>query len=423
MIIATRDGHDRSVRAAEFGSSAVPAPAVSQGIRAFSGNLVNSDEVLGLPVAAAAIRLIAETIASLPIAVYRGEGASKQLVPKAWQYELLNTFGNENQSPFEVVCDLAAGPEAFGNGYAQKIKDRSGEVVELNPLDPDQVRVRKNAATQEKEFVIWQDGRPKVYTPAEILHVRGWTPRGGLVGFSPVKYHRHYFGNALALVEYLGRFLANDSSAPFALAVPGKLTTTQARQILEIWEDTHGGLQNTGRPAILSDGATVEHVGMSMVDAAYIELVKLSIQDASMLYGIPASILGAAVERGSAMTAEQESIRLMRFGLFRRLKRIELALRTDPDLFPPDRPEYPKFITSELTRADTVSQANADHLLVQDGTLLRDEVRADRGLGPLPGGVGQIPLVTPVGAGANPDPLPQPPVDPDDNSDDGGEAT
>lgn len=427
MLLATRDGRDMEVRAIEFGSSAVPAPAMSSGMRAYSGVRVNSDEILGLPVATAAIRLVAETIASLPINVYRGTGADKELATDSWQYELLTSFANIDQSPFELICDLAAGPEAFGNGYAKKIKSRTGRITELIPIDPDTVRVCRNKTTGDKQFEVWEPDKSGSWSQAthtygmdEIFHLRGWTPRGGLEGFSPVKYHRHFFGNALALVEYLGRFLANDASVPFALGVPGTLTGTQARQILEIWEDTHGGLSNTGKPAILSNGATIEHIGMNMVDAAYIEMAKLTVQEAAMLYRVPASILGVAVERGTAMTAEQESMRLLRFGLFPRLKRFELALRTDPDLFPPDRPEYPEFDTTELLRADALSQAQAIQFLTQSGVLLKDEARAEIGLGPLPGGVGKIPLVTPVGAGANPDPLPAPPgpgADPEDRVD------
>lgn len=422
MRLATRNGRDTEVRVAEFGSSAIPSPAMAGGQRAYSGSLVTTDEMFGLAVASACIRLIAELIASLPLTIYRGEGAAKEPVPNAWQATLLNQYGNQDQSPFELITDLAAGPEGYGNGYAQKIKDRAGRVVELIPMDPDKVRVARNRNTGAKEFHVWDtdNGQQKVMTPSQVFHLRGWTPKGGLAGFSPVGYHRHEFGNALALVQYLGKIFANDASVPFALAVPGTLTKTQAKEVLEIWMDTHGGLSNKGKPAILSGGSTIEHVGMNLVDAAYLQVADLSDKHICALYGVPASILGLTVERGSAMTAEQESARLLRFCIMRRLVRFESALRTDPDLFPPNRPEYPQFDTTELLRADALGQAQAILFLRQGGILVADEGRAILGYGPLPDGQGQIPQLVPVGGGENPAPHNTPPgskPDPADQAD------
>src|SRR5579859_169750 len=101
MQLATLDGRDTEYRVAEFGSSAIPSPATASGVRAYSGVLVNSDEMLGLSVASACIKIIAGLTASLPLTIYRGQGATREPVTKAWQYKLLNDFGNLDQSPYE----------------------------------------------------------------------------------------------------------------------------------------------------------------------------------------------------------------------------------------------------------------------------------------------------------------------------------
>lgn len=381
------------------------------GVRAASGELVNAENVFGIPAAVAAIRLVSEAIASLPIGIYRGKGADKELIEDAWQNDLLNHFGNYNQSPYELMVDIAGGVEGYGNAYLQKIKSRkSGKITELIPVDPNTVRVTLNDAG-EKEFLVWVAGERKTYSTSQILQIRGYTPKGGLEGFSPIQVHRNALGNALAIQRYAGSLFANGAAAPFAIAVPGTLARRQAQEVLEIWNDSHQGLSNIGRPAILSNGATIEHIGMSLVDAEYIAFAKFTIQEIARIYRVPGSLIGAEAERGTAMTAEQEGIRFLQFSLLPRIRRIEQALHTDPDLFPPGGPEYPLFKTAELLRADALSQAQALQFLVQSGTLLRDEARADLGYGPLPGGVGQIPVVTPVGAGANPDPIPGPPKD------------
>jgi HK97 family phage portal protein len=412
VIVATPDGLDRQVElgVAEFGTSAIPAPSSAGGTRAYSGAFVTAENAFGLPAAMAAIRLVVELIASLPIVVYRGDAGARQLATDSWQYTLLNQFGNLDQSPFDLISDIASGPEGYGNSLVRKLRDSKGRIGELLPIPPQNLRrIRIDKNTRQKVFDVYEDGKLVTYDQSQVLHVRGFNPQGGLTGYSPIAWHRHALGTALALQEFGGRFFANNAQPPFAIAVPGSLNQKAAQEMLTIFTDSHSGLQNVNRPALLSNGAKIEKIGISMLDAQYVEMMKFSVEEIARIWRVPADLLAAYVQRGTAMTVEQESLRLLQFSLFPRIRRIESALHTDPDLFPPDRPEYPKFLIEELLRADTAVQAAADASDVQTGIMLRDEVRARRGLPPLPGDAGKIPQITPVGGAPNPSPLPKPP--------------
>jgi hypothetical protein len=84
-----------------------------------------------------------------------------------------------------------------------------------------------------------------------------------------------------------------------------------------------------------------------------------------------------------------------------RLLRLEDAFNADPWLFGAGSRD--RLVLDPMpVRGDLRTEAATDVALVQVGIELVDETRARRGLDPLPGGVGQIPQITPVGGAPNP---------------------
>jgi HK97 family phage portal protein len=404
MIVRSVRGN-REFRSGEFGSSAIPPPG--SGYTSFSGIPVTSDRTFGLPAVMAAIRLIAEVTAAMDICVYRGVGGDKKTAEDSWQDKLMDQ-PNVEQSQFDWLSDVSAGVEGYGNSFVEKIKFRN-EVVELIPRDPDYVRVRREG--NRKVFDVSVDGRTRTnLTPSTILHFRGFAVTGYLSGFSPITMYRQALGTALALQEFQGRYFANDATPSGAIVMPGSTTKTRALEILDLWKASHGGVSNAGNPAILSGGSTYEKIGVSLVDAQFVEAQRFSLEQVADMFRVPSDLIGGPVERGVAATAEQVGLRFLVFYLLPRLRRIELALDADLDLFA-NTDVYPKFTTDDLLRADALTKAQVQHYQIQDGTLLVDEARAEDGKGPLPPipadpslTPGMVPQITPVGGAPN-DPL------------------
>lgn len=392
MIIRTRHAGAREVRSAEWGSSAIPSPG--QGLRAYSGRAVTMRAAMGLPAVSAAIRLVAETIGALPIIVRDGN----RRAVNAPQYLLLHDRPNElPQSPFEFVCQIASSIEASGNAFIHKVKGADGRVSELYVLDPDAVRVRRDAESGEKLFdVLVNEERLMGLTSSDIIHIPGFAPAGSLIGLSPIAMHRHALGNNLALQEFLGRYWANDASPGLVIKVPGTVGAQQAQQILATWASNHGGLSQSHKPAVLAGGAELEKIPISMKDAAYVEQTRLGIEDVANIFRIPKHMLGAGEPVGS--TAEQESIRFLLYSLLPRIRRIEQGLAADDDLFGGTNLK-PEILVDGLLRADAETRYNNALKARQGGILTANELRALEGYPPLPGG--DELQMTPVGGAPN----------------------
>ena len=387
-------------------SNRIPSWAETSGGYGYSAVPVTRDSALGLPAVGRAISLVAETAASLPLLVYQGRGATKRLRDDTWQYRLLHDMpGMGDFSPFDFFSDLFACVEASGNAFVFKVK-AGGEVVALIVIDPRRVEVYRDGG--EKRFRVWDDeGRQQDYSAATILHVRGFTVDGSDVGLSPITVHRQRIGFASAQEQYLARYYGQGIGKRVGIEVPGLPTEDQVKQMVDSFMATKSGVTNSHIPAIAMNGAKFTDIGVTLEDAQYVESEKLNLLQAAHIFRLPPKFL-----TGDGDLTEWDFISLHQVSLAPRLRRMALSFHADPDLFP-DRTLYPEHDVRELARTDAKTKAEVEHMQIQDGTLLKDEARAERGQPPLPPipddptqQPGMVPLMTPTGAGANPEPVP-----------------
>jgi HK97 family phage portal protein len=402
-----RDVEERDL----FASSAyIPTWSEISGGATAAGVPVTLNNAIGLPAVGSAIRLLCETIGNLPLNVYRGRGADKRLADNAWQYRLLAEMpGLGDFTPFDLLSDIVACLETAGNAYVQKVK-AAGEVIALIVIDPSRVRIDREDG--EKVFRIRnQEGREDTYTAGTILHIRGFTVNGADAGISPIAMHRPDLGTILAQHEFAGRFYGQGTHVGTVVNLPADavISDEQAERLSQSLQTQKSGVSNAHKPIIMQKGATLERLNLSMADAQFVESEHLNLLQVAHIFRIPPSFLVPQQRSGNQMF-EQDNLRFYTLGLAPRLRRIELAFFADADLFP-QRIIYPEFDVRKLLRTDAKTQAEVDHFAIQDGTALPDEVRADRGLPPLPPlpadptlEPGKVPQVTPVGGAPNPAP-------------------
>jgi HK97 family phage portal protein len=386
-------------RALDFGrEDLIPLPGANYAT--WTGTYLRDDQAAGLPAVGAAVRLISESIASLPCLVYEGNGPDRRKATGSPQWDLLHERPSMDCTPFDLFSDISACIETRGNAFLQKVRDARGRVVELIVIDPDAVRVYRSAETREKTFDI-KAGQSEYQglTSTDILHVRGMTLRGGIRGISPIELHRNSIAMSYAVQEYVGRYFQNDAAPGLVIKIPGSLSNQQARQILEVFSANHSGLSNSHKPGILAGGADLEQVRVNLSDTTAIEAQRFGVFEVARMFNVPPTLLGA-FESTFRATAD-EAAAFLKFCLGPRLRRIESALRADPDLFG-GTDLYPEFKVDALLRSDTAERFNAYVAARQAGWLSANEIRELENYPAVPDGdnVQQ----TPVGGAPNPTP-------------------
>lgn len=428
MILAARGGN------LEVRSTAAQVIQERAGRYAAGQVVVNADTVAGLPAVDAALTGASQALACLNLAVWRGRRTERTQVTTTWQARLFaGARPNPDQTWFEFWETLERSMTARRNAYLWRTA-ADGRVAAVWALHPDQVGVSWSHARRTLVYDVtvgsgWLDPtgdappaglRTVTVDGGTVLHVKGPGGGGRATAPTPIELFRANLGAAIAQNRWQEGFYTRGVGGGLVLSFPMELQVQQARDAKELWEQSAGGVDQAHGTRVVSGGATVNQVGLSQNDAQFVETVQLAVDDAARIFNWPASLIGGGAgigQRGGPISPEHELTRMVRYSLLPRMMRWESALNGDPLLFGDGARDYPEFDREGLIRADVATQTAADAQNVQAGILLVDEVRAERGLPPLPDGLGQIPQITPVGGAPNPNAPAGPAMRPDPEPD------
>lgn len=353
--------------------------------RVAAGVTVNETSVLALSAAWACVNLLAGTIASLPLMVYRQAGGERTVAKDHPLYRVLHDSPNYDQTAMDFWEGGVAALELRGDLIARV--ERSGDrVVALHPVSGATVR---REASGSLRYLWTESGRAWDEPQERMLHVRGFggSPLGGM---STLAHGRQVFGLSRAVNETAATTFANGVRPSLILATPGDKTLTKdQRDGLEgALQEKHQGAMNSGRPMLVEGGITPHQVSFSPEDAQMLESRAFSVEEVCRLFGVPPHMVGHTEKSTSWGTGlEQQTLAFQKFTLRKRLKRIEQALEKQL-LTPADRVAGVsiEFNLEGLLRGDSAGRATFYKDMTAMGAMTINEVRALENLPPVAGG-------------------------------------
>lgn len=346
----------------------------------------NSNAV-GLSATWACVNLLAGTIASLPLMVYRTNSAGVRSVARDHPlYYVLHDSPNYDQSAVDFWEFMCAAIELQGNAYAEIEKRGDGSVYSLTPIRPDCVRVRR-LDNGDLEYTWSEEGRARKVTQERILHIRGFggNPLGGV---STLAACRQVFTGALDAERAANGMFANGARPSGVLSTEKTMTGPQRKEAEGLLVEKFVGALNAGRPMLLDNGLKWEQLTLSPEDAQMLESRRFSVEEICRVFGTPPHMIGHTEKSSSWGTGlEQQTLGFQKFTLRRRLKRIEQAaakqLLTTADRIAGITIE---FNLEGLLRGDSAARSNFYKSALGDGWMTINEVRALENLPPVPGG-------------------------------------
>lgn len=344
------------------------------GAKTSSGVTVGSEQALRLSAVWACIRLLSDTISTLPIEAYR-EGSKEPIRPKPQILTRPAAYTDFTDWCYQCVSCVLLQGNVFGQIVEREGAGFRPSQVEL--LAPGRATVQLNP-----DRLTWQyriDGRE--VAREEVFHFRGYSFPGNPNGLSPVAYAAESIGVGLASQQYAGSFFGQPNDPGGYLATDFRLDPVEAERMLRAWVGAHAGQR---RIAIFEAGLKFVPLYLPDDQAQFLNSRKFSVQEVARIYAIPPELIGA--ESGTSQTYANVSERTLgfyRFAVNPWLVRLETALS---NLLP--RGTYAKFDTSALLRSDTKTRFEAYRIALGDDKHPRwmdpGEVRAFEDLPPLP---------------------------------------
>ncbi len=355
-------------------------------IPTWSGKAVTVDTALQLDTVWACVRLIAETIATLPLQLYDGAGDTVAKVARTHPlYRILHDRPNADMTAVDFWTCIVGALLLWGNGFAQVVRRGDGTVIALNPLRPDRMTVRRDRESGQLVYTYSWQGTVLTLEEDEIFHVKGFS-LDGMLGLSPIAVGRQVLATALAADETAGKTFANGLLSQSYIKSPDWLDDTQRARAKVILEDYTSSV-NANKTPLLEGGWTVESIGMNPEVMQLLQTRGWSVETICRLFGVPPPMIGHMQKSTAWGTGlEQMMLWFLQFCLRAHLVRIEQAISQRLLSVADQQRYYAEHTVEGLLRADSAARAALQSSEAQNGVRTRNEIRASINLPPLPGG-------------------------------------
>lgn len=356
-------------------TSDVPGMAALLGLDApgTGGPPVNSRSMMQVAAVWACVRLIAETIATLPLGIYerQGQGRGKRYAPEHGLHGVLHDTPNPEATAAVFWESMVAAMLTRGAGRAEKLM-LGTRLVGLVFLAPDRLSPHRKQGSKVVEWRYTDEtGAQRIIPAARVWTIPGFS-LDGVNGVSVVHYGASVFGQAAAADRAAGRAFGNGALQNLYYTFKEFLKKNQRDEFRENVQ----GLLEKGQTPLLEGGIEAKTLGLNPKDVQLLESRGWSVEEICRWFRVPPWMVGHTEKSTSwGSGIEQQMIGFLVFTLGPWLRRIEQAIAKDL-LGPGERTRYyAKFQVEGLLRADSAARAAFYTAMVNNGILTRDEVR------------------------------------------------
>ena len=345
-----------------------------------SGKAVNARTAIQMSTVYACVRVIAETIASLPLHVYEGSDVGSNKATKHPLYRLIHDEPNPEMTSFVWRETMLTHLLLWGNSYSQIIRNGRGQVVGLYPLLPDYMEVDRDSRGKLTYKYTNSEGLSSWLRPEDVLHIPG-LGFDGIIGYSPVAMEKNAIGLGISAEEYGSKFFSNGARPSGILTHPN--TVKDPAALRASWNAAYGGASNASRVAVLEEGMTFAPLSMPNNEAQFLETRRFQVEEICRIYRVPPHMVGD-LSRATFSNIEHSSIDFAVHTIRPWLVRIEQAMNRA--LFP-DREKgrfYVQFNLDGLMRGDYKSRMEGYAIARQNGWMSANDIRELENQNPIP---------------------------------------
>ena len=343
-------------------------------------DVFDSDKALTLTSVWNAIRLLSESVSSLPITVYRKENNGDKVEDVNNRiYNLIKFKPNNFQNKITFFEYVMYSVLTDGNSYVQIVRDNSANPVQLIPLNPDYV----NIFIKDNELFYQMDGG-SVLDSADVLHIKLITD-DGIEGLSPIDQCAKAINWNLSIEEFGSTFFKNGAKPSSVLSTDRALSETAIERLKNSFNSSYAKLKSSNSTIILEEGLTFKPISISPEQAQFLASRQFGIEEIARIFNIPPHML-KDLSKSSFNNIEMQSQEYVTYTLMPYLTRIEQEMTLK--LFRTNElgKTFVEFNVNGLLRGDVKTRNEAYKTAIQNGYMSINEVRQKENLNSIEGG-------------------------------------
>jgi HK97 family phage portal protein len=339
------------------------------------------DGALQLSAAWRCADLMAKTIATLPLFVYRNLKGRRDLARDEDLWRLLHEAPNSRMTPAEFWVALLLNRELRGNGYARIQRDARGNPVALWPMAADQVEVY--VGDDGSLTYLYKVADQMVAFPeGDVLHLKGLG--NGVTGLSRISYMAGTITEAVRAQSQATRFFENGNKPSGVLTIDRVLNKEQREALRRNFGEVSEG--NSARLFVLEADMKWQQVSITPADAELLSTRQFTVEEICRWFGVPPVLAfhNNVTTWGSGL--EQILEGWYKLDIRPMLVSIEQAI-TKRVLTPEQRARFTvEFAFEGLLRSNLKDRMGIYAQAVQNGIYSRNECRQLENMPPVEGG-------------------------------------
>ena len=346
---------------------------------------VNNETALTVSGVYAAIRNISEDVAKLPLKIYRKQGASKFDESNHPVYKLLQYKPNPEMSAMSFRETLNAHAMGWGNGYAFIQRDVFGNPVELWPLRPDRITIKRTDSGDLYYNVLDDNGHTNSIWPQNMLHVNGFGS-DGVRGYNLIQFMSECVASGIAMDKFSSAFFGNGLNSQGHLTHPGNLSDEAQGRLKKQMGDEFSSAGQSHKMMVFEEGMAYVKNTIDPKASQMIESRAFSVNEFCRWLRIPPHKV-AELSHATFSNIEQQNIDYVTDGLTGWFKRWEQELWIKL-LNPAEQKQgfYFEHNAEGLLRGDVATRYTAYSTAWDRGILSINEIRSKENLNPIDGG-------------------------------------
>tara|TARA_R100001594_G_scaffold150602_2_gene212660 strand:- start:10298 stop:11488 length:1191 start_codon:yes stop_codon:yes gene_type:complete len=343
-------------------------------------NVFDTDKALTLTAVWCAIRLLAESVSSLPISVYTKQANGDKLEDlKSPIYNLVKYKPNYYQNKITFFEFIMLSICTEGNSYVQIVRNNSGTPTQLICLDPSNVTVVVN----NNELFYQVDGGA-VLDSSDVLHFKTITD-DGVTGLSPIDQCAKALNWGVSLEEFGSTFFSNGAKPSSILQTDRALSDTALQRLKSSFNNNYAKLKNSNSTIVLEEGLTFKPISISPEQAQFLSSRQFSIEEVARIFNVPPHML-KDLSKSSFNNIEMQSQEFVTYTLMPYITRIEQEMNLK--LFRTNElgKTFVEFNVNGLLRGDVKSRTEAYKTAITNGYMSINEVRQKENMNSIDGG-------------------------------------
>lgn len=343
------------------------------GVATPAGIQVSESAVMKLSAVSCGVRVISETLASLPCALL--EQTDYRTTAKATSHPLwpiVHDVPNPEQDVMTFLDSQVGLQVLWGNAYAEIQRNSLGEIVALWPIHPSRIplcNIMRNATdpshfgqivTGEPGEIVYyvknNDGTTPPIAASDMFHVPGVPSGNGITGDGLVRRGANAIGIALATEEHAGAYFRNGAVSNMAIRSPKIVGKETADRLRQQWQQVFAGSQNHYKTLLLEDGMEAVPFSIDPEKSQLLLARMFGVTETSRLLRLPPHFLGD-LTRATFSNIEQQSLDFVIYSMIPWITRWEKAMFRQL-LTPEEQKKYRfKFNVMGLLRGDSAARS------------------------------------------------------------------